>query len=367
MIKVLYAGPFDTFGAFKGGIHGVVNGFYNFYKSKHENLVQIIPFNTCTIRRSKKTQGRFSLNNIINSINIYKGLKAKIKSNQIDCIYYNSSCGLPLIKDLFVLSKIKKKCKTKVVIHIHFAEYSKILTKFKGYGLKMLKSFDHIVFLSLKTMESFIQSGLDEKKVSCVYNYHTFSFKKGAIIQKSSSINTDKLRLLFVGSLNKRKGILDLINALNRVKRDYVLNVCGEYTDNKTEALVRQMIGKNKRDSIIFRGFVSGNEKKDLFFSSDVFILPSYAEGLPLVLLEAMASGNYIITTNVGAIPEIIKEKNGVLFSPGDVNSLSDIIENIEAAVVAQSSYKNYVDSSNYSLECFYTKTMSIIKEVCAK
>lgn len=56
---------------------------------------------------------------------------------------------------------------------------------------------------------------------------------------------------------------------------------------------------------------------------SATLVLPSYHEGLPMSVLEGMASGKAIISTTVGAIPEVIKEQNGILVQPGDVHGFN--------------------------------------------
>jgi glycosyltransferase involved in cell wall biosynthesis len=71
-------------------------------------------------------------------------------------------------------------------------------------------------------------------------------------------------------------------------------------------------------------GYLHGDEKLEIFFESDIFILPSYGEGLPITILEAMAAGLPIIATSVGAIPEIIEDgKNGFLTEAGDYVGLA--------------------------------------------
>jgi glycosyltransferase involved in cell wall biosynthesis len=79
---------------------------------------------------------------------------------------------------------------------------------------------------------------------------------------------------------------------------------------------------------VSYRGWVIGNEKQELLKTSDVFVLPSYNEGLPISILEAMTHGMPIISTPVGGIPEIVVPgRNGYLVEPGDVLSLSRSLE----------------------------------------
>ena len=73
-----------------------------------------------------------------------------------------------------------------------------------------------------------------------------------------------------------------------------------------------------------FRSPVDGHEKEALFKQSDIFILPSYSEGFPLSVLEAMSYGLPLIVTPVGALPEVLKEGENCFFvKPGSVSDLT--------------------------------------------
>lgn len=91
---------------------------------------------------------------------------------------------------------------------------------------------------------------------------------------------------------------------------------------------VKQYIKENNLDDIAeYIGWVSGEEKNKLLNEVDVFILPSYNEGLPISILEAMSYNLPIVSTNVGGIPEILKnEYNGYLINPGDLEALENAI-----------------------------------------
>ena len=94
---------------------------------------------------------------------------------------------------------------------------------------------------------------------------------------------------------------------------------------------VQQYIKDNKLDNVAeYIGWVSGEEKIKLLNEVDVFILPSYNEGLPISVLEAMSYNLPIISTTVGGIPEILKnEYNGFLINPGDLIALESAISTL--------------------------------------
>lgn len=78
-------------------------------------------------------------------------------------------------------------------------------------------------------------------------------------------------------------------------------------------------------DCVTFHGFVGGGQKISLLEKAHVFILPSWNEGLPIAILEAMSYGCAIISTPVGGIPEVVKE-NGVLVHPGNKDEIAKAI-----------------------------------------
>lgn len=87
---------------------------------------------------------------------------------------------------------------------------------------------------------------------------------------------------------------------------------------------VTQIISKyGLSDIVLFEGWVSGDKKIELLNKVDAYILPSYHEGLPISILEAMSYSLPIISTNVGGIPEILKNgENGFIISPGDKDAM---------------------------------------------
>ena len=140
-----------------------------------------------------------------------------------------------------------------------------------------------------------------------------------------------RFTLLFLGRLGKRKGIYDLLDVLKNNKEKYegkILLLIGG--DGETEKVVNY-IKQNNLDNIVkFKGWISGRQKILLLNQADTYILPSYNEGLPISVLEAMSYSLPIISTNVGGIPEILKHGvNGYLIHPGNKNEIEESINNL--------------------------------------
>lgn len=83
---------------------------------------------------------------------------------------------------------------------------------------------------------------------------------------------------------------------------------------------------KGLEQNISVPGWIDGGEKLRRLRDAATLVLPSYHEGLPMAILEGMAAGKAIISADVGAIPEVVGEENGILIKPGDISALADAL-----------------------------------------
>lgn len=138
--------------------------------------------------------------------------------------------------------------------------------------------------------------------------------------------------MLFLGRLGQRKGIYDLLDAVKRLtaRHPQLVLLCagdGETVEVKRRA---QQLGIASHVRVL--GWVSGNEKEQLFAQSSICVLPSYGEGLPVALLEAMAAGLPIVASDVGGIPEAVADGvEGLLIKAGDVAALDAALDRLLA------------------------------------
>lgn len=369
ILKVLYAGPFETNGVYKGGIAVVVNSVLSFSKLSKDANVDLIPFNTCPVPRRANNQGKIKFENINNTIRILTSLIQRANREKADCIYYNSSSGIPLLKDLIILRLAQIFSKSKTIVHIHYAEMEKVLPKrllLNKWVFRLLKRMDGVVFLSQETNNRFIQAGLDKEKTTTIYNFHTLDIKPEDIEKKVKNKKKRAiLDIVFLGSISKRKGILDLLEALENTSDPFFLHVCGTATDDNVEKQFEERKDNIKKGIIIQHGYVTGNEKKEILISGDVLILPSYAEGFPLVLLEAAAAGCAIISTRVGAVSEVFDSRNGRIIDPGNIKQLTGAIEQIASEDLEKLFRTNYMLSKKFTLQSFIDNTNSFIERIC--
>lgn len=155
-----------------------------------------------------------------------------------------------------------------------------------------------------------------------------------------------------MGTVTENKGIFELVQYLQtnfhflqgRIK----LTICGE---GDTEKLLRMIKTDTSVNNIVFAGWVDGNKKDEFIYNSDIFILPSHYEGLPMAILEAMAAGKPIISTKVGGIPTVVKPfSNGWLIEPKNINQLDAVFDQIFSTpdIVSQYGLNAFEDAQHF-------------------
>jgi glycosyltransferase involved in cell wall biosynthesis len=135
-------------------------------------------------------------------------------------------------------------------------------------------------------------------------------------------------KLLYTGRLSIEKGLSVLFESLKLLReagRDYELTLVGDGVDReRLEALARELAIDRH---LVFAGYRNQDEVGEYLRGSDIFILPSFAEGVPVSLMEAMASGVPVVATNVGGVAELVEsERTGLLVPPADSAALAQAI-----------------------------------------
>ena len=122
-------------------------------------------------------------------------------------------------------------------------------------------------------------------------------------------------RLLFVGRLVPAKGVLFLLETISRVD-GAILDIAGDGPQRRF--LERQAASLGIGNRVRFLGYQSQGQVRELLRQVDVFVMASFAEGLPVVLIEAMAAGVPVVATRIAGIPELVDDgQNGLLVPPG--------------------------------------------------
>jgi glycosyltransferase involved in cell wall biosynthesis len=134
-------------------------------------------------------------------------------------------------------------------------------------------------------------------------------------------------KLLFIGRLAAAKGLPILLEAVAKVE-GATLDIVGDGPDREMLEQKAQSLGLS--DRVRFLGYQSQPQVRELLKRADGFIMSSFAEGVPVVLMEAMAAGVPVVATRIAGIPELVCDnESGLLVSPGDVDALTNAIRRL--------------------------------------
>lgn len=210
------------------------------------------------------------------------------------------------------------------VLHVHPAAFADFYAQGSALRKRAIRLAgrlsDRIVFLSDGLLDELAQV-FPATKLSVLVNpvdIETYRVKRGADKQQ-------RPRVLFLGWIIEEKGVYDLLEAIPSVLREFP-DALFTFAGNKEVEQLRDLVARRGLEqSAEVPGWVEGEAKLDLLRSSSLLVLPSYTEGMPNVILEAMASKLPIVTTPVGAIPNVLThDETAVFIEPGNVESIAN-------------------------------------------
>lgn len=194
----------------------------------------------------------------------------------------------------------------------------------------VLKYFDRILVVNRRQREYLILKGVRDRKIVMIQNgIDTDQFKRdggGETFQELPCLEKNGFRIGYVGRLSGEKGITTLLQAMKRLVSEYDglrLALIGEGPLRQYLESYSRKLGLQK--CVTFTGHI--DDIKNVYRQLDLLVLPSETEGMPNVVLEALAMEVPVVATNVGGLPEIIETgSNGILVEPGDVEGLTRAI-----------------------------------------
>lgn len=332
MIKILLAAPLD---GIPGGIMRWANHLMSYYDSVKTDY-KIIPFSlkrSCFININQSVFYRICFAVKDYSV-IYANFKRLIKSEKLDIVHITSSASLSLIKDILMI-KVARNRGIKTIVHFHFGRIP-ILCERNNWEWKLLVKVvdmsDRVIVLDMQSYDALTKYGYEKvfKLPNPVAPYVC------DIINSNLFIKREPNTILFVGHIVKTKGIYELITACKNIP-EVKIKMIGHVTD-KVRAELLDMFQNSNNNQLDIIGELAYEEVIKEMLKCDLFVLPTYTEGFPNVILESMACGCAIITTKVGAIPEMLEEETGncygLMVEPKNTVQLKKAIETMLNDVV---------------------------------
>jgi glycosyltransferase involved in cell wall biosynthesis len=262
---------------------------------------------------------------LIDQWKLYQKLK-----KDYDLILINPSLGIrSFFRDgIFAKQCIKKQVPFFIFFHGWDVDFqNKVNKKYKSFFMNSFGKAKNIFVLSIDFKNKILEWGYDGDVIVETTNIDKKLIKNFSIDNKLEKMkNIKQIKILFLARLFKEKGIFELIDAFEILQKKYhhiELTIAG---DGKDYHRVEERIKDNRKINAV--GHVDGEKKIELFNNSHIYCLPSYSEGLPTSVLEAMVFGLPIITTRVGGLKNFFQnEKMGYFIK---VQNIKDLVDRIE-------------------------------------
>ena len=253
----------------------------------------------------------------------------KLRAKRYDVMHLTSSASLSLVKDLYILAQAKR-CGVRSIVHFHFGRIPELaLQRNWEWRLltKVVKAADRVVVIDKMSYDTL----LAEAFTNVVLLPNPVAPAVIDIVAKSATVERVPRTILFTGHVVKTKGVFELLEACSKMEK-ISLKLLGHITPQMQEQIETAY---PEASWLTICGEKPYEEVIGEMLACDVFVLPTYTEGFPNVILESMACGCAIVTTPVGAIPEMLdiagEAPCGVCVEPKSAEVLGTAIESLLA------------------------------------
>lgn len=306
-LRVLHVGPAE---ACRGGIATVITTFTQGLLPKHYHITRL------------STQDDRSSMSKVRAI-FWAAMVAPWKMLQCDIVHVHSGFCVSFIRKApFLLLARLLGCK--IVLHIHSGRFGEFLLNGNMWLIRLIRWLlqvpHRLICLNTPTARA-LEACTGRRDIQVVPNPCP-SLKRVERVHK-----TDMRTILFAGWIEPEKGVFDLIRAFSMVASEMPQTRLVLAGKGKLDECRRLADHSNLSDRVEIVGWLVGRGMWEAYREADLFCLPSYAEGLPMSVLEAMAFGLPVVTSPVGGLPDlIVSGQNGLLVKAGNVEALAAAI-----------------------------------------
>lgn len=307
-MKILMVGPHPE--KVKGGMSTVIKSYYD---SELVNRNKIIAINTVV--------DGIKIKKLLILIGSYIRMFGVLITQKIDIVHIHLASRKSFYrKSLYInLASIFKK---RIIVHMHGGEFDDF---YKNESNKWQQKYITKTFNKASIILALGEEW--KKKINQYTNTPVEILYNSVNVSKENLYSDECKNILFLGRIEKEKGVYDLLNAMKVVQRfdkESKLILAGDGEVEKIKKVIKTL---NLTENIVLTGWINSKDVRELLLKTSIFVLPSYNEGLPMSILEAMALGIPVISTNVGSIPELVEnDVNGKIILPGEVKELSDAL-----------------------------------------
>lgn len=337
----------------KGGIASVVNGYRGSVIERNHEIHYV---------ESYKDGSKFT--KLWKALCGYFHFLITLVTNRPDIVHIHSSFGPSFYRKMPFIY-LSSLAKIPVVNHIHGAEFDSFYEKASAAKQRRVRRVyrkcTRFIVLSKEWKEKIAQI-VPADRIDRIENYCILP-------EEPYDVERRRNQILFLGALEERKGCYDMPVIFEAVKQkcpDARLVMAG---DGQMKRIKEAFAKKNLLSDVEFPGWVRNREKAKLLEQSALFLFPSYNEGMPMAVLEAMSYGMGIVTTTIGGIPQLISHRrSGYLETPGDLTAMAeDVCELLQDEELRRNMGRRARETveQNYSLKLHLQKLEETYRKAC--
>lgn len=293
----------------KGGIASVVNGYRGSdLEKKH------------AVRYVESYRDGNKIQKLVKALGGYFHFLKALILDRPDIVHVHSSFGPSFYRKL---PFIYLSClwHIPVVNHIHGSEIGRFYEDARAFKKRLVRKVygkcSRMIVLSEEWKQK-IAKIVPPERIDVLENYCVLP-------EEPYDSGRNRNQILYLGKLEKDKGSYDMADILEKIRKECPEARLVMAGDGQTEEVKKAFDKKGLLPYVRFTGWVRGAEKEKLLRLSAVFLFPSYHEAMPVSVLEAMGYGMGIVTTSVGGIPRLIRNKeNGYMETPGDCAKMAE-------------------------------------------
>ncbi len=286
------------------------------------------------VRDTNAAKGKFDVKGVSRVLSITLRLFWKLISIRPRLVYLTVSQNMSgLLRDCLYIW-VARAFERPVVGHFHGSKLAEFLRSknflLRWFFIFSLNQASFIIVLSDSIRKSLVPF-LSEEKLRVVYN----GVEVLPLRPQEGGNGKKPFVVSFMGHFSFAKGFYDILEVVRLLAPDHpeiFFQFAGErLVEERNIVLDEKRGGWETVEELVslwgprisMKGIVEGERKKNFFDSSSVFVLPSYAEGMPVSVLEAMASGVPLIISRVGALPEVLTSDNAIFIEPGNIEQIA--------------------------------------------
>ena len=296
---------------------------------------------------------------------------------RIDIVYFTCARSRKGSLFDFLVIGLARAFGSKVVNHLHGADFRDYYATLPRAWKKIAAWFYDRIDLSIVLTEGMKDQFLPffpRMRIEVVPNFYAREFERDVVKGPSRA-----RELIYLSNIMESKGIFTLLEAFRRIGEtfdDVKLTIAGACIGDEgmkegevRERFLRELetLGRSLPGKIAYLGVIRGEEKVRRLMDSDIFVLPTFyrSEAFPLSIIEAMRSGNAIVTTRHNYLPEIVSGRNGVLVEPRSSGAVEDALNGLLAnGGKTREIQKHNIDEakSRYSCERYLERISAVLE-----